>query len=266
LFHRWQPDVVVSTYPITTTLLGHLRERGALAVPVCATVTDVGGLVFWAHQGIDRHLMMSEGAADQVNEILGKGSACCVRPLVAAEFFEPRGVTEARVALGLPTGSPLVVVSGGGWGVGDLEGATWTALRFPDAQVVCVAGRDEDVRRRLADTFADCGRVRVEGFVNKMSDLLAGASALVHSTGGVTVLEAAVRGCPTVSYGEPPGHLDVVVEEMVALGLVEHASSPERLHEILAAIIHGRGRRPAIERSSPSAASVVLALGIDSAA
>jgi UDP-N-acetylglucosamine:LPS N-acetylglucosamine transferase len=206
--------------------------------------------------------MMSESSVEQVNEILGMQRACCVRPLVAAEFFEPRGVTEARTALGLPAGSPVVVVSGGGWGVGDIEGATRTVLQFPDAHVVCLAGRDEDARRRLARMFSDCSRVRVEGFVEEMSDLLAAASALIHSTGGVTVLEAAVRGCPTVSYGEPPGHLSVVVREMVSLGLVEHASSPEQLLEILRAMIHGQDRRPTVEPLAPSAASVILAHGL----
>ena len=49
LLHHHEPDVVVSTYPASTTLLGHLRERGRLTVPAYATVTDLGGLAFWAH-------------------------------------------------------------------------------------------------------------------------------------------------------------------------------------------------------------------------
>ena len=46
-----------------------------------------------------------------------------VRPLISAEFLEPRCPTEARRELGLPEDGRMVVVSGGGWGVGDIAGA-----------------------------------------------------------------------------------------------------------------------------------------------
>jgi processive 1,2-diacylglycerol beta-glucosyltransferase len=259
LLDRIQPDVVVSTYPAATTLLGHLRGRGDLGVPAYATITDLGGLVFWAHPGIDLHLVMSESSVTEIDAIVGDGSSRCVRPLIAPAFFEPRDAAAARRALGLPAAAPIVVVSGGGWGVGDIEGAALTALKLPGAFVVCLAGRDEATRRSLTARFAGSNRVRVHGFIDGMSDLLAAADALIHSTGGVTVLEASVRGCPTVAYGAPRGHLGTVTREMAALGLVEHASSPDHLLRVLEAIL-GRRVRPVPARSSaPSAASIILA-------
>lgn len=58
----------------------------------------------------------------------------------------------------------LVVVSGGGWAVGNLETAVEVALGFADVHVVCLAGRDEDVRLGLTTTFQDNSRVTVLGF------------------------------------------------------------------------------------------------------
>ena len=57
---------------------------------------------------------------------------------------------------------------------------------------------------RLETAFAGEPRVRVLGFTDSMSDLLAAADVLVHSTGGVTCLEALARDCPVVAYGAPP--------------------------------------------------------------
>src|SRR5437879_9907807 len=54
LIRSVRPDVVVSTYPQTTEVLGWLRRRGRLDIPVCAAVTDIAGLRYWAAKGIDR--------------------------------------------------------------------------------------------------------------------------------------------------------------------------------------------------------------------
>src|SRR5437867_6303707 len=117
LIERYRPDIVVSTYPAATSVLGHLRRRGRLTVPTCATATDLAGLEFWAHPGIDLHLVMHEACVAPVERIAGAGSARPVRPLVAPAFFEPRSAEQARRSLELPLDGPVVVVSGGGWGV-----------------------------------------------------------------------------------------------------------------------------------------------------
>jgi UDP-N-acetylglucosamine:LPS N-acetylglucosamine transferase len=201
-----EPDVVVSTYPAITVVLSHLRRRRLIDVPTVATITDMTGLFFWAQRGIDTHLVMYDSSVRDVERIAGRGSAQLVRPLIAADFLEPRERGAARAALGLADAQRVVVVSGGGWGVGDLEGAVERLLALPDATVICLAGRNEQARKRIAERFADAARVRVLGFTDQMSDLLAAADVLVHSTGGVTCLEAMARGCPVVSYGLPVGH------------------------------------------------------------
>ena len=74
----------------------------------------------------------------------------------------------------------------------------------------------------------------VLGFTDRMSDLLAAADVLVHSTGGVTCLEAMARGCGIVAYRPPPGHSPLLAREMSRLGLLVHARSPAELRAALA--------------------------------
>src|SRR5207247_1387064 len=120
----------------------------------------------------------------------------------------------------------------------------------------CLAGRDVAARARLEQAFAGEPRVSVLGFTDSMSDLLAAADVLVHSTGGVTCLEALARGCPIVAYGAPPGHAPLLAKEMAALGLVTHARSTAELRAALAAT----ARRPPVSLArGVDAASLVLA-------
>jgi processive 1,2-diacylglycerol beta-glucosyltransferase len=228
---RRDPDVVVSTYPAITVVLSHLRRRRLLTVPTVATITDMTGLFFWAQRGIDTHLVMYDASVRDVERIAGRGSVQVVRPLIAAEFLEPRERGAARAALGLSAVGRVVVVSGGGWGVGDLEGAVAELLRIPDATVICLAGRNETERVRLDERFASIARVRVLGFTDQMSDLLAAADVLVHSTGGVTCLEAMARGCPVVSYGLPVAHAKLNTRLMAKHEFLLLAGDPVELIE-----------------------------------
>jgi len=109
-----EPDVVVSTYPAVTVVLARLRRRGEVRCPTVATITDLTGLFFWAQPGIDVHLVMYGESMPSVERIAGRGSVRLVRPLISAEFLEPRRPLDARRALGLPEEGRTVVVSGGG--------------------------------------------------------------------------------------------------------------------------------------------------------
>ncbi len=236
------PDVVVSTYPAVTVVLARLRQLGRIKCSTMATITDLTGLFFWAQPGIDMHLVMYDQSMDPVERIAGPGSVCLVRPLISAEFLEPRCPRETRRALDLPEDGRMVVVSGGGWGVGDIAGAVRELCRVPDVtSIVCLAGRNESAQRKLATAFADQPRVRVYGFTDKMPELLAAADALVHSTGGVTCLEAKATGTPVVSYGLPVGHARINTRAMADLELLRLASDTEELREHVSASFDNGG-------------------------
>jgi len=110
------PDLVVSTDARLNAVLGQLRRAGKLKVPVFATLTDLAGLEFWAHKGVDLHLVMDPSCHAAVERIAGPGAARLVRPLVAPCFFRPLPQARARHNLGLSPDGRLVLVSGGAGG------------------------------------------------------------------------------------------------------------------------------------------------------
>ena len=77
MVERIEPDIIVSTHPPVTCVLGHLRRRDRIRVPVVATITDLDGLGFWVHPGADLHLVMHESCIAQVERLAGPGSARC---------------------------------------------------------------------------------------------------------------------------------------------------------------------------------------------
>ncbi len=229
LIAKHEPDAIVSTYPGTTAVLGMLRENRRLAVPVQSAITDLAGLRYWVHPGVDMHFVTHPESIEEVEKLAGPGSVEWTRPPISREFLMPRTRSDARKALGVPVHERLILVSGGGWGIGDLEGAIDTALAGDDTMVVCITGRNEVAREKLEQRFAGNERVRILGFTEQMSDWMAAADAMVHATAGLTVLEAHIRGCPVVSYGFSAGHLRANNAAFERFGLAEVARSEHEL-------------------------------------
>lgn len=254
------PDVIVSVYPNVTEVLGRLRASGRIHVPVIAVITDLAAMHYWATPGADLHLITHPESAAEVRAVAGNDSRVhVVRGFIAPAFLENRQQADARRAMRLPPEGKVVIVSGGGWGVGDVRGAIEEALAVSGVSaVVCLCGRNDALRDMISSAFADEPRVRVEGFTDEMPEWLAAGDALVHSTGGLTVLEAIVRGCAPISYGWGRGHVRLNNEAFERFGLAEVARSR---HSLRAALERSIARRPAPDTSFaalPTAASFVL--------
>jgi UDP-glucose 4-epimerase len=254
--HR--PDVVVSTYPGVTAVLGMLRENRRLDVPVHSAITDLAGLRYWVHPGVDLHYVTHPESIEEVEALVGPASVEWMRPPILPEFLMPRTRRDARLALDVPAHGRLVLVSGGGWGIGDLEGAIEAALADEDTTVACITGRNEAAREKLEQRYAGDERVRVLGFTEQMSDWMAAADAMVHSTAGLTVLEAHIRGCPVVSYGFSAGHLRANNAAFERFGLAEVARSEHELESVLRHVTRERRSPDSSFASLPSIASRVL--------
>ena len=61
------------------------------------------------------------------------------------------------------------------------------------------------------------------GFTDRMGDVLAASDALIHSSAGLTVLEAIIRGCPVISYGFGYGHVRASNAALERFGLAQVA-------------------------------------------
>jgi UDP-glucose 4-epimerase len=256
--HR--PDVIVSTYPGVTAVLGMLRKNRRLTIPVQSAITDLAGLRYWAHPGVDMHFVTHPESIEEVERLAGPGSVEWMRPPISRDFLMPRTRGAAREALAVPAHARLVLVSGGGWGIGDLEGAIEAALAGDETLVACITGRNEVAKEKLEQRYGDNERVRVLGFTEEMSDWMAAADAMVHSTAGLTVLEAHIRGCPVVSFGFSAGHLRANNAAFERYGLAEVARSEHELESMLRHLSRERRSPDSSFASLPSIASRTLSV------
>src|SRR5262249_42140290 len=147
---------------------GRLHREGRVRAPVVSAVTDLAALRYWAHPDVALHLIIHAESAAEVRARAGPSTRIeHVSGLSSLAFLEPADPAACRAALSLPAAGAVCVVSGGGWGVGDLEGAVRAALGVPDVTVVCLCGTNADLRARLGRAFGGKSRVQVWGFTDR---------------------------------------------------------------------------------------------------
>jgi len=125
---------------------------------------------------------------------------------VRAEFFRLIDPFAARRTLGLsPHRRTVVAMAGTQGSLGRLVDVTRALLTVErPLQAVIVAGRDERLRSRLA-RLAARSPLRVVGYTDDVSTLLAAADLLVTKAGGMTLAEATAAEVPLLLYGSLPG-------------------------------------------------------------
>src|SRR5205085_5455961 len=96
LIERHRPDVVVSTYPGTTEVLGRLRAAGRVQVPVVSAITDLSALWLWSHPAVDLHLITHPESFDEVHAIAPHSRIVAARGMTKPEFERPVDSAAAR--------------------------------------------------------------------------------------------------------------------------------------------------------------------------
>jgi len=223
------PAVIVCAYPLQALVLGRLRRKGRIPVPLVTFITDFGVHPLWMHDGVDLTVCVWEGAA-RVASASTTRTVVSTGPMVAPAYAAgPLPKEVARAGLGLPEEGRIALVVAGSWGVGDIEATfeeLWTTGRYLP---VAVCGRNEAVRQSLAAK----GYGVVLGWTDRMHELMSAADVLVQNAGGLSCMEAFSLDLPVVTYHPIAGHGRKNASEMVVAGVTLLATGPADLGAVL---------------------------------
>lgn len=242
---RWiaefEPDVVVTTYNLSSLVLARLRRKGRVRVPVVTYVTDFDVHPLWLAKGVDLALCVHPASAAVARRRTG-GPARAIGPLVADAFCATASHTDrqrVRTELGLGPDDLGVLVVAGSWGVGEIDRTFDSLVASGRYTPIAACGRNEDLRAALSER----PQGRAIGWTDEMPALMAACDVLVQNAGGLTCMEAFAVGLPVVTYLPIPGHGRQNGEEMEQAGVAAYVRSPESLIPTLDRITSLAGRR-----------------------
>lgn len=250
----------VSTHPFASQALGSLRAAGRLRVPAVTYLTDMSVHRLWVHPGVDLHLALHELPAAAAKRHAA-GAVQVVQPAVPSRFSaadrSPRQRLRLRSALGLPGGARLALVTGGAYGIGDLEHAAMDVAATGVATPLVMCGHNQQLRRRLQ---RHDGIVAL-GWVDDVVGFLGGVDVVIQNAGGFTSLESLATGVPVLTYRCLPGHGEANAAVLERAGLVPWLRGVE---ELSASLVRAGAPQPndlaAPSVSPPDVATAIIDL------
>lgn len=273
LIREYRPDVVICTHFLPLHILAWYRERGHVAVPLVAVVTDFTGHLYWVAEPVERYCVPSQRTAAMLAD---RG--------VARERLVETGIPvspglarrEERDALrserGLNGGTVVTVIASAlepdrvARIVGDLVRERWRGT------LVVVPGRSPEIAAAL-ESLEVRGEVELrvlDGFVDDLDRWTAASDLVVTKSGGLVVSETLAIGVPLVVVdpigGQEEWNADHVVAcgagiqlrtaAMVSAAVVSLVGDQERLDLMRRRARHA-GRRDAADRVVGHALEVV---------
>jgi len=243
-----RPDLVVSTYPMTSGGLAWLRRRGALPGRTVAVVTDVAVHPFWVWADVDETWTLLPASRDQARAIAPAATVSVAPPAVDPRF-RPGDRAVARAATGLAPGAFVVLVTGGSLGFGGLERVV-DAVLDAGAQAVVLAGRNDRLRRRLLARGLPPGRLVVHGWTDRVPEHVTAADVVLTTAGGMIATEALAAGRPVLFATPVPGHGRAGAEMTAAAGLALVCPTPADVTATVRRLLREPGERDRVSAAA----------------
>jgi len=253
----FDPDLVLSTYPLGTAGLDWLIRHRALSVPVASWVSDFAAHPFWVYRDIAVNYLVDPAALP--------GARCAeprahyrVSSLPVSHRFGNQERSAARAELGLRDDALVVVIGCGSYAFGDVVSLVRTVAEVSDRiQVVAACGRNDETREQIIDLGLGRDRIEPLGWTDRMPAVTAAADLVIGNAGGATALEAMACGAQLVLTEPIAAHGSANAELMVVAGSAELCSDRAALAAYLRTALRERDSGPATRRSVTGASDDV---------
>lgn len=212
LLKKEKPDLAVCTHFLPSEIISWLSAKQQIDFPQAVVVTDFDAHAMWLCRHYSRYFV----ALDETKLHLAKIGIPAEKITVSGIpidpiFAEPKNKSEMREKFGLDKDKLTILVSAGGFGVGNVEHLllSLAELQTP-AQILAICGRNEELKARLdklSREKLDNERVNFIplGFTREMDEYMSAADLIVGKPGGLTTSEALAKNLIFVVVNPIPG-------------------------------------------------------------
>ena len=196
-----KPDVIISTHFFASEVIADLKQKKLMLSRLVTIVTDYRLHAWWVCEGTDAYIVASEDTRRdlewrKVDPARIKVMGIPVEPIFSKSLDRPKIFKEAGLRDDLFT----ILVIGGGFGVGPIEGIVKVIAQInKNLQTVVVCGHNEELVRKI-QSLKDEYRLnmKVLGFIDNVYEYMDVSDILISKSGGITVSESLAKEIPLV--------------------------------------------------------------------
>lgn len=209
---KYDPDIAVCTHFLPAEIISWLKAKKKIDFPQTIVVTDFDAHAMWLCRNYEHYFV----ALDETKIHLEKLGIPAEKLTVSGIPIDPIFAVEkekfaAREKLGLEKDKLTILVSAGGFGVGNIEHLLDALADLQtSSQIVAICGRNEELKtklEKLAKEKLNNERVIFKpiGFTKEMDEYMSASDLIVGKPGGLTTSEALAKGLIFVVVNPIPG-------------------------------------------------------------
>ncbi len=208
----YQPDIAVCTHFLPSEIISWLKAKGKINFPQAIVVTDFDAHAMWLCHHYEQYFVALDETRVHLEKLGIPAEKLTVSGIpIDSIFAEHKDKTEMREKYGLAKDKLTIMVSAGGFGVGNIEHllSALSDLKTP-SQILAICGRNEELKvklEKLSKEKLNNERVTFKpiGFTREMDEYMSASDLIVGKPGGLTTSEALAKGLIFVVVNPIPG-------------------------------------------------------------
>ncbi|MGI8469231.1 MAG: MGDG synthase family glycosyltransferase [Pyrinomonadaceae bacterium] len=209
---NYQPDIAVCTHFLPSEIISWLRAKEKINFPQAVVVTDFDAHAMWLCHHFEQYFVALPETKIHLEKLGIPPDKITVSGIpIDPIFAESKDKSAMREKYNLAKDKLTILVSAGGFGVGNIENLlqALSELQTP-AQVVAICGRNEELKNKLEKLSVEkLNNERVTfkpiGYTKEMDEYMSAADLIVGKPGGLTTCEALAKGLIFVVVNPIPG-------------------------------------------------------------
>lgn len=208
----YQPDIAVCTHFLPAEIISWLKAKDKISFPQAIVVTDFDVHAMWLCHHFEQYFVALDETRVHLEKLgIEQGKITVSGIPIDPVFAEHKDKTAMREKYDLAKDKLTILVSAGGFGVGNVEHLlqALSDLKTP-AQVLAICGRNKELRAKLEKLSArklnnEIVTFQPIGYTTQMDEYMSASDLIVGKPGGLTTSEALSKGLIFVIVNPIPG-------------------------------------------------------------
>lgn len=215
LIEEKSPDIIISTHPFATQMVGRLKRKSKINCKVSSIMTDFEIHSQWLQESeyIDAYFVAQVGMKEAMTKLGIDSAKIYVTGIPMSErFLESFNRKEILKEFELEDNKKTILFFGGGeMGLG--KDRTCEILKilienFESIQVIAISGRNislQDEFKKIVANSNSSNRVKILDYTKKVPELMSISDVVITKPGGLTTTESLASGLPMIIINPIPG-------------------------------------------------------------
>ena len=189
LFDKYNPEVVISTLPISSQYISKYKSIKKSNVPLLTFITDISSHSEWIHKNTNYYFVGYEKIKGSlVNKDISEEKIIITGIPVRKQF------REIDMDLNKNNKKKEVLIMGGGLGLISVNDELFEVLNnVKDIKTTIITGNNKSMYEYLRDKYKN---IKVIGYTEEVSKYMKNSDLIISKSGGITLFEAIYSEVP----------------------------------------------------------------------